>query len=431
MNDTGAAVAALGDGEPTRADNLTWPAPLKAALSGLVGEFVERVLPTTEADGAALVFQFLVAFGNVIGRTAHWVVEDTPHYCNLFTCLVGDTAHGRKGTSGNRVMAAFRGIDEEWDERVKSGLSTGEGLIALVRDPIRDQVPIREKGKELRYEEQVIDAGVVDKRALIVEGEFARVLQAGDRPGNTLSAIIRDVWDGKALGALTKARAATCKEPHISLIGHITRDELRRLMTDASLANGFGNRFLYVAVRRSKMLPHGGDRVDLGPLRVELSDAIHHARRLGAIEFDSAAREHWASAYETLTSPRRGMFGFVTARAEAQTRRLACIYALLDREVFIRLKHLEAALDCWRYAEDSARVVFGNATGDPTVDAIKTALASNPEGMTRTELIHLFGRHKSAAEIGRALDSMQSTGAAAHRILQTAGRPSERWFLIS
>ena len=62
-----------------------------------------------------------------------------------------------------------------------------------------------------------------------------------------------------------------------------------------------------------------------------------------------------------------------------------------------------AALACWDYAEASARYIFGDSLGDPVADEILRALRERPEGMTRTELMHHFGRHLSSEQIGRAL----------------------------
>src|SRR5438128_2157582 len=45
------------------------PEPLRAAaFHGLAGEFVRAVDPHTEADPAAMLTQFLAAFGNACGR---------------------------------------------------------------------------------------------------------------------------------------------------------------------------------------------------------------------------------------------------------------------------------------------------------------------------------------------------------------------------
>src|SRR5437660_378269 len=46
-----------------------WLEPMaSAALTGLAGEIVRTIEPHTEADPVAILLQFLVAFGNVVGR---------------------------------------------------------------------------------------------------------------------------------------------------------------------------------------------------------------------------------------------------------------------------------------------------------------------------------------------------------------------------
>jgi hypothetical protein len=81
-----------------------WPAPLASqAFHGIAGEIVHAIEPHTEADPAALLIQFLVGFGNLIGRGAHTTVEADRHGCNLFAAIVGVSAKGRKGTSWGQV----------------------------------------------------------------------------------------------------------------------------------------------------------------------------------------------------------------------------------------------------------------------------------------------------------------------------------------
>ena len=116
----------------------------------------------------------------------------------------------------------------------------------------------------------------------------------------------------------------------------------------------------------------------------------------------------------TITSPENepGMFGTVTARASAQVLRLSLIYALLDAASRIRREHLEAALEVWRYCEDSARFIFGSI-GDPTVDVILEALRCSGGGLTRTEIFRgIFNGHGSNSEIERALMVLHRTGLA-------------------
>jgi len=416
---------------PPVPDERQWPKPLgPAALIGLAGDVVRTIEPTTESDPAAILFQFLTMFGSIVGRGPHWIVEDTRHYTNQFLTIVGDTAKSRKGTSYDRVRSLFKGLEEAWDIRVQSGLSSGEGLIWAVRDPIMDSVPIKEKGKPTTYAEQQVDPGEKDKRALVVEPEFARVLSAGQRQGNTLSAVMREAWDGKPLGVMTKAKRARCEEPHISIISHITKDELLRTLTDTETANGYANRFLFACAKRSKELPFGGERIDWADTRSKLWSAIASARHTEELALDAAARKRWAEVYGKLSAGAGGMLGAVTARAEAQVRRLACLFALLDEEAFVRLIHLEAALECWRYCEESCRFIFGDSLGDPTADSILAALRKNPEGMTRTELFNHFQKHRKSEEIARALQTLEQIGKVRSERQETNGRPTERWFAV-
>src|SRR5262249_4622879 len=135
--------------------------------------------------------------------------------------------------------------DKEWVKNCNSsGLSSGEGLIWQVRDPIEKHEPIKQKGRVIDYQDVITDKGVDDKRLLIVEPEFALVLKTASCDGNTLSAIIRQAWDDGNLRSLTKSSPARATDAHISIIGHITKDELRRYLEDTETANGFANRFL-------------------------------------------------------------------------------------------------------------------------------------------------------------------------------------------
>jgi hypothetical protein len=116
--------------------------------------------PHTESDPVALLVQFLAGFGNLIGRTAHFKVEQTVHYLKLFAVLVGESSKSRKGTSWEHVNRLLRLIDGEWVEaRVMSGLASGEGLTWAVRDPIEKDEPVKDKGQITGYQTVIIDQG--------------------------------------------------------------------------------------------------------------------------------------------------------------------------------------------------------------------------------------------------------------------------------
>jgi len=411
------------------------PTIADAALHGLVGQFVRLVSPHSEADIVALLAQFLVVFGNVVGSGPHFMADGVRHSLNLYVCLVGATAKSRKGTAWSQVHRRFLDIAPDWAERcVATGLSSGEGLIWAVRDPIVRAEPVRQGGQIVDYEDVVQDPGVADKRLLVFESEFASVLHMIRRIGNTLSAIIRTAWDSGNLRILTKNAPATATGAHISIVGHITADELRRLLDRTEMGNGFANRILWLHVRRSKLLPEGGamDTVDFAPLRERLRAALDFAHDHGDVELhrDDGARTLWYELYPELSEGRPGLVGAITSRAEAQVMRLACLYALLDCSAEIGRVHLEAAVALWRYAEDSVGFIFGNTLGDPDADAILAALRSHSDGLTRSEIRDLFGRHRDAAQTERALATLHAQDLVRVETIKTLGRPAERWYAI-
>jgi hypothetical protein len=415
-------------GEPAALEqdlDSAWPILDEAAYHGIVGDIVRTISPHTEADPAAILTQVLTLAGNAIGRSPYYQVESSRHRSNLFAVLVGDSSKSRKGTSFERTKEIVKVSDETWSgDRIKGGLSSGEGFINEVRDPIQ-----KYNTKEKTFE--ITDPGITDKRLMIVEQEFASALSVAERQGNTLSQNIRRAWDGSTLESLTKQSPLRATDPHISIIGHITFDELRARLSRTEMANGFANRFLYVLVKRSKELPFGGSLTDseiqhLGEL---LKGIIDKAKPIGRMDMSGDARAKWAAIYHELSAGKPGLLGAVVARGEAQTVRLALIYALLDGADEIGLPHLEAALAVWEYCEASAIHIFGRAVGDPVADEILRALQqAGADGMTRTAIRDLLGRNKTSDRINIALQLLHTMGRARPETRGTSGRPAEVWF---
>ncbi len=404
----------------------SWPELPSEALYGLAGDFVATVDPHTEADAAALLVQFLTAFGCTVGRGPGFRAEADHHGTNLFAVIVADSAKGRKGTSWGYVRRLFMLVDPTFGDRLKAGLATGEGLISEVRDEITRHVPVVVKGKPTgEYTEQVIDPGVTDKRLLVHESEFAQPLKVLQREGNTLSPLVREAWDGRTLRTMTKTSPVRATDPHIAIIGHITGEELCRLLSASELANGFANRFLIVCARRSKVLPDGGALSDslLSRLALAVNRAVHNASGCGDLQREPKARDLWHAIYGRLSEGKPGLYGAVTARAEAQTMRLAVLYALLDGERrMIRVEHLRAGLALWRYCEQSAAYVFGERTGDPVADRALDAIAEAGQ-LSREQLIaDVFRRNTRADVLADALQRLQAEGLIRSRSEPTRGR---------
>jgi hypothetical protein len=135
----------------------------------------------------------------------------------------------------------------------------------------------------------------------------------------------------------------------------------------------------------------------------------------------------WKAVYPKLAGDRPGLFGALTGRAEALVTRMSLVYALLDSSPVIRAEHLSAALAAWKYCEDSARYIFGDALGDPVADEIVMLLRRNPDGVTRTEISAHFKRNKKSSEITRALAVIAQMNLAFSETPRTGGRGGEVW----
>ena len=196
------------------------------------------------------------------------------------------------------------------------------------------------------------------------------------------------------------------------------------------MGNGYANRFLFACVRRSKVLPFGGALgeetiCDLGGC---MKAAIGAARNIARVTMTRSARDGWRDVYPELSEGEPGLLGAIIGRAEAQVIRLALIYTLLDRCAEIDMAHLKAGLAAWEFCEASARYIFGDALGDPIADEILRALQrTDDDGMTRTQISDLFGRHRSTSRIELALSTLSRHGKAKKVSRDTGGRPSEVW----
>lgn len=397
----------LGQLEP-----LPWPQLASEALHGLAGEIVTAATKNSEADPAAVLATFLTHAGIAVGRGPRVRVGDDFHHARLFVAVVGQSARGRKGTSEKPVRRIGEIVTQvlgpmNWQP---GPLSTGEGLAYAIRDGEEDG-----------------DAGVEDKRLLIVEGEFAAPLRAMQRQGNTLSTALRSAWDGTTIAPMTKGSRIRASDPHVGIVGHITKQELSELLSRVDIFNGFANRFLWWCARRSKSLPlaSGMSQSDVERLGTKYASRLEAAQKLGEVEFSDDARKLYVALYGDLTRDGNGLHAIVTARAEAQLIRLALTYAVIDASPVISTHHLNAAVAVWDYCDESAKYLFGDSQPNPLEGRIVEALRAGPQ--STTELHRALSGHVSATSLRAALESLEASGQL-HRLTDaTGGRPRVTW----
>ncbi len=173
-----------------------WPVLAPEALYGLAGRIGRAIDPYTEADPVATLAHVLTAIGNLVGPGPHVRVQHDRHPARLYVALVGRTAKSRKGLAWSTPRQMLRTADEGWAHaRIRTGLSSGEGLIYHVRDPREEMQPVKERGRVVRHELKTVDPGESDKRLLVFEPELAVVLRRMSGEGNSLSGVLRAAWD--------------------------------------------------------------------------------------------------------------------------------------------------------------------------------------------------------------------------------------------
>jgi Protein of unknown function (DUF3987) len=377
------------------------PVLVQEAYYGPLGSLVLKLAPHTEANPAAMLIQGLAGVGNIVGRHSYGTHEADHHYPNLYMVVVGISAKGRKGL-GWRLLKArlFPLLDKGWaNGQVLDGVASGEGLIGLVRDGDED------------------DPGVLDKRLMIVEEEFAGLLKVANKRDSKVSATLRQAWDSGQLSNLAMKNRTKSGKPlqatgaHFSVIGHITRDELVKVIDGTEVFNGFANRFLWVYSERSRR-PLGKSKVmevDVGEECKRILRGVVFARRGYHLVRDEEAEKLWCSYEgEFLEEKPHAVWGNATSRIEAQIFRLSIIFALIDCSETIRAEHVAAAKAVWDYCDLSARWAFCKFRFSPVaqkiLDTVRTHGAMTLQQLNDT----VFQRNLPRDEISRAIRELGS-----------------------
>lgn len=415
-----------------------------SVLPPLVRAIVDAACASSEAHPVAVAANVIAWFGAAVGRVPFQRIGDQRVHCRPFVIVCGKSGKARKGTAETTAREVFRraGAVLRRQSGTKDvlrfhdgGLSTGEGLAWAIRDPVEGD----EKGKGA-------DEGVIDKRLVVVEPEFANVLAQVKREGNTLSATLRNLWDGRDLEPLTKTSQTRASHPHVVVIGHITGFELRIKASDNDAANGLLNRFILVHVHRPKLVPLPEPTPE--PLLDELAAALAatidyatkgdpHQRDKHEVVMTPEAKDAWRELYPAITRDRDGKAGSLMARSEVYARMLAMIFALMDCRSEIEPCDIFAAMawvDYW--AASVAYVFHGEDEGeadddglDPFTAEVLKLVQARP-GIKLSEINAHWNRNRTD-EVRAALEKLMSLAPPLVRQeidKATGGRVAKRYF---
>ncbi|MCL1598631.1 MAG: YfjI family protein, partial [Actinomycetia bacterium] len=340
-----------------------------------------------------------------IGRKPFHRLPDGTHIrLNWWGLLIGSTSLSRKGTAQDIAERSMPPGAEGL--RITNGIGSGQKLIELVSDPVYD-----EQGN--------LTGGFIDQRLLVDEPEYATILGASRYTGSTLSSTMRKLYDGKPVHHEVKSGSSHASGYHLGVVGAITPTELRTLLDDTSIANGFANRFQWFA---------GVDSIDI-PLSIQEFPAARLDRirdQLGRnmtkalagnleLRWTPAAAELWKVAYPILKRPKGSeTIQSLLARTSNHTIKIAGLYAIADGQTEIDAVHLEAALAWGRYSIDTVQWVYTAADADEWSRRILEVARARPGIAVNvsTEIHRAFSGPKRPAsgEVWARIDALERDG---------------------
>lgn len=400
----------LSDLEPPDAD---FPRPLSAdALIGALGEFVTAALPFTEASAEALAYQFLVAMGNCLGTSVYANFGTDRHYPALFALVVGNTASG-KGQSLSAVRWLMHEVDSEWvTSHWKSSAASGEGLVRLASE------------------------GTADGRLFLTLPEISTMLNSMNRDGSNLSGYLRLAYDRAPLENQKSKGGIVARDYLLSTVGHITPAELSEILDSVDFYNGAVNRFLWVAVKKSKTVPRMEKTPDFEPLAKKLQRLIA-LPPVGQVAFSEDANATWDQWVYSLPEL-DGKLDAACARSKPNALRLALIYAALDYrrltseyKTEIQVEHVKAAIEVVSRSRESVAwflsrsVATGPKASYDDIQKVRNLVNSEGGRITSTQLCRLFP-HKTADE---RVEIASRTGLKLRKAEagKNGGRPADLW----
>jgi putative DNA primase/helicase len=418
------------------------PKPLlEIAYIGALGRIVTEMEPYTELSREALLFSFMPFIGTVLSDKVFIKIANTKHPTNLFIVTISPTGGGK----GTATGIAYNLFNRLWEYPIKTvtGISSGEALIYEIRDDRQVTVKTKE-GYSIETE-----PGVSDKRLLIVFEELSTLLTVKGREGNTLGDKLKEAWECRPLSCGSKASPERCRHPRISILGNTQPKRIADKLTRDDIESGLGNRFLFAWIKSNKYKPDGGNVPEeiMEKAANQLSNVIERAENMDEVVLGYDARQLWNSIYPELKDLPNEMQG----RARPYILKMAMLYALCDDSedvklaqtgdndysmgildnCFIRRRHLEAALEIWRYNWETICFTLADNNDFATKKKIskdgQKILDGMKKPMSQSEIANeIFGKNKKIAEIKTVLLDLIGRGLIVQFKEKTGGRGRDK-----
>lgn len=391
------------------------PEPTKEMFYGILGELAKQAAYGTEVNPVAAMASAMTWLSAAMGRNRVIYVGDGWHHLRLFTLHVGRSYKGGKGMAKDLLMRVTAEIEKTEPDLIPKahtgGLSSREGLVVLIHDAYKE-------GKE-----QI--PAIEDKRLFVLESEFANILAQAKREGNTLSAALRDAWDGISLKPATKTSRIWASHPHIALHGGITPAELRDKMSAGEMTNGFANRFLIFWAERTGIIPFPERTSDakVSEFATRLSTVIRrgllgypHDAGQRLIKLEANAAAYFGKIYGEYAVQHTGgeMISGLLQRRAPMALRIAGLFAMADMHEKINLEHMMSASAWMDYYAQSVHMVFGPQINpeqenqrSESAQRLLVWLRQAKDWRSRTQIANdCFQKNIPKAELDKALESL-------------------------
>ena len=341
-----------------------------------IAGLMDHWTPRTDASFEGLLITTLVYAGSLMGHNPTTFYGSREQHTNVFAALVGTTGVSRKGTTSDLVRGVWKQVTDATNDIAHSA-NSGEGVIVLAAKANGDPV-------------------------LIVEEEFARFLAAKGRDFATLSPIMRQAFDDVTLSSTTARGTVRAAVHHVSMIAHITREELTGSFNGIDVKNGFANRIAWTGTfQRPGVVVTVHDNALPRSLNDDLQAMLAWTTAIpkplvGGVthQIDPVARQMLADASGSYNAG-VGLAPFLSRRLDTIAARLALIYACFDHERTIAPIHVEAALAVTDYAHASAKWVWPETTGDEKADFVLRHLRVAPGGFLNNAEIRALIGHRA------------------------------------
>lgn len=367
------------------------PTPDPAMFTGPIGEITNALDPYTEGAKVGVHVSLLSAFSGYLGQTTRVQTNKGLSPLAFWTVLVGVTGKGRKGTATKISLKVVESAFTAWaDANIIYGCpATGLGLITELADRSED--------------------GICDP-VFLVEEEMDDFIDNAKRD-KRVGVYLRKGFDGADLAHKTAKDDIRVRKTHISFVGHVQPKNWAAISGSKDASGGTYNRFLPVAVERSKTLPVFGS---LDPSDV-IREQARKLRRIAAFarEVDVVTvPDEVAEVFESIHRPAcEGLINGNEALAQMSERamdylvRLAALYALADSRDQISVADFDASLALVRYSVETVVAVLPEAGGDRLTSKIAAAVQAQGE-LTKSELWDVVGRNVKVRDIANALKAL-------------------------